>query len=124
MVLEKTPESLLDSKEIKLVNLKGTEPWILIGRTDAEAEAGHLMQTANSLEKSPMLENTEGRRRGHQKTRWLESITDAMDMNLGNLREMVRDRQAWRAAFHGVTESDMTGRLNNNNSCSGFLLFL
>ena len=56
VVLEKTPESLLDSKEIKPVNLKGTQPWILIGRIDTEAEAGHLMQTANLLEKSPMLE--------------------------------------------------------------------
>ena len=56
VVLEKTPESLLDSKEIKPVNLKGTQPWILIGRTDTEAEAGHLRQTANSLEKSLMLE--------------------------------------------------------------------
>ena len=56
MVLEKTPESLLDSKEIKPVNLKGTQPRILIGRTDTEAEAGHLMQTTNSLEKSLMLE--------------------------------------------------------------------
>ena len=68
------------------------------------------MQTADSLEKSLMLGNTEGRRRrGHQRMRWLNGVTDAMDMNLGKLREMVRDRDAWRAAAHGVTESDMTG---------------
>ena len=67
---------------------------------------GHLMGTDDSLEKSPMLEKTEGRRRrGRQRMKWLDSITDAMNMNLGKLREIVRDRQAWRAAVHGVAES-------------------
>ena len=66
---------------------------------------GHLMQTVDSLEKTPMLGKTEGQRRGHQKMRWLSGITDAMDMNLGKLRKMVRDREAWSAAVHRVVKS-------------------
>ena len=67
---------------------------------------GHLMQIVNSLEKSLMLGKIEGRRRrGHQKVRWLDGITDAMDMNLGKLREMVRDREAWCVAVHGIPKS-------------------
>ena len=76
---------------------------------------GHLMQTANSLEKSLMLGKIEGRRRRRrQRMRWLDGITDAMDMNLGKLQEMLKGRETWHAAFHGVAELDMTGPLNNN----------
>ena len=75
------------------------------------------MGTDDSLKKSLMLGKIEGRmRRGHQRIRWLDSITDAMNMNLGKFQGMVREREAWRAAVHGVTELDTTGRLNNNNN--------
>ena len=101
-------ESPLDSKEIKPVNPKGNQPWIFIGRIDAEAEAPilwHPMQRVNSLEKTLMLRKTEGkRRRGQQRMRWLDGIADSMDMNL--TKPWVRvDREAWHATVHGVTKS-------------------
>ena len=104
IVLEKTPESPLYSK-IKPVNPKGNQPWIFIGRTGAEAEVPvfwSLIQIADSLGKSLMLGKIECRkRRGHQRMRWLDGITDAVDMNLGKLPEMVRGREAWRVQCTG-----------------------
>ena len=98
MVLEKTFESPLEFKEIQPVNPKGNQSWIFIERTDAEAEAPilwHLIQTVGSLEKTPMLGKIEGgRRKGWQRMRWLNGITDSMDMNLGNFQETVKDREA------------------------------
>ena len=115
-MLEKTLESCLNSKEIKSVNLKGNQPWILPGRTDAETKLqyfDHLIRIANPLEKSLMLAKIEGRRRrGCQRMRWLIGITDAMDMSLGKFWEMVRE--AWCAVIHEITELDTTRQVNNN----------
>ena len=106
-MLEKTLDSPLDSKEIKPVNPMEINPeYSLEGLMLKCQYFGHLMLGVDSLKKTLMMGKIEGkRRRGQQRVRWLDGITDSVDMNLGELQEMVRDREAWRAAVHGVLKS-------------------
>ena len=109
LVLEKTLESPLDCKEIQPVHPKGDRSWVIIGRTDVEAETPVLWPpdaeswlTGKDPDAGKDLEQEE---KGQQWMRWLDGITDTMEVGLGGLQELVIDREAWRAAIHGVTKS-------------------
>ena len=109
MVLEKTLESPLDCKEIQPVHSEGDQPWISLEGMMVNLKLqyfGHLVRRVDSLEKTLMLGGIGGRRRrGRQRMIWLDGIADSMDVNLSELRELVMDREAWRAVIHGVTKS-------------------
>ena len=118
VVVEKTLESPLDCKEIQPINLKISPEYSLEGlMLKLKLQYfGHLMWRADSFEKTLMLGKIEGRRRGRQRIRWLDSITDSKDMSVSKLQEIVMDGEAWSAEFHAVAESDMIEQLNNSHT--------